>query len=205
MRHTAVSCFPSMRVHWYKLRSAKGLPRPPKIRPTTVDAPSASPAETRNGQHCRRRKGLMRHTAMSCFPSMRVHWYKLRSAKGLPRPPKIRPSHLGTARHFEFGVRNFCARRWSLRKLVQQCLLQIARVEPLRKPLVHRSTRAGIYRANSTLAEAAKISAKPKISATLTFSPVIRTVETTPTTGIPSAPSDAVAAGSRRRICSHVA
>jgi SAM domain (Sterile alpha motif) len=25
--------------------------------------------KTRNGQHCRRPKGLMRHTAMSCFPS----------------------------------------------------------------------------------------------------------------------------------------
>jgi hypothetical protein len=117
--------------------------------------------------------------------------------------------------------------------------VQIARVEPLGEPPVHRSQQfarfalalpcdcqgrarlmaarsshqhsraplsgAGIYRANSTLAEAAKISAKPTMSATLTFSPVIRTVETTPTTGIPSAPSDAVAAGSRRRICSHVA
>jgi hypothetical protein len=34
-----------------------------------LDAPRVSPAETRNGQHCRRPKGLMRHTAMSCFPS----------------------------------------------------------------------------------------------------------------------------------------
>jgi hypothetical protein len=46
---------------------------------------SVSPAETRNGQQCRRPKGLMRHTAMSCFPSMRVRWDKLRSAKGPPR------------------------------------------------------------------------------------------------------------------------
>jgi hypothetical protein len=54
-------------------------------------------------------------------------------------------------------------------------------------------------------AEAAKISANPTMSATLSNSPVTSTVETTPTTGEPRTPSEAVAAGNRRTISNHMA
>jgi hypothetical protein len=64
---------------------------------------------------------------------------------------------------------------------------------------------AGSEGAKSTLAEAAKISANPTMSATLSNSPVTSTVETTPTTGEPRTPSEAVAAGNRRTISNHIA
>ncbi len=61
----------------------------------------------------------------------------------------------------------------------------------------------GALRASSTQPEAAKIKAKPMRSATVGRSPRISIEPTTPITGLPSTPSDAVAAGSRRMIANH--
>ena len=62
-------------------------------------------------------------------------------------------------------------------------------------------TRA--LRANSTQADAAKIKAKPTRSAAVGRSPKISIDATMPITGLPSTPSEAVAAGSRRMIANH--
>ena len=56
---------------------------------------------------------------------------------------------------------------------------------------------------NSTQADAAKIKAKPMMSATLSLSPSRTAEAVTPTTGVISEPSDAVIAGSRPTIDHH--
>jgi hypothetical protein len=64
-------------------------------------ARSPLPAETRNGQHCRRRKGLMRHTAMSCFLSNASTSAQTQERNGPPVAVRnFWRSHLETARHF---------------------------------------------------------------------------------------------------------
>src|SRR6516165_3756643 len=73
------------------------------------------------------------------------------------------------------------------------------------QPLNAFAWRAAAGGAHSTQAEAAKISANPTRSVVVGRSPTISTVESTPTTGMPSAPSDAVAADKRRTIANHMA
>src|SRR5262249_50953522 len=62
---------------------------------------------------------------------------------------------------------------------------------------------SGPPRANSAQADAAKTSAKPTISVAVGRSPSMRTDATTPITGLPSTPSEAVSAGSRWTIENH--
>jgi hypothetical protein len=125
--------------------------------------------KTGNGQHCRRRKGLMRHTAMSCFPSNEYIGINL-GARRAPRgglkfggqtattfaqtqerngPPSAVQNFWGFAPrnrapflNLEFAPILSSEVPWaSTRQLVEQRLrlFQIARVEPLRKPPVNRS------------------------------------------------------------------
>src|SRR5579872_3357577 len=58
---------------------------------------------------------------------------------------------------------------------------------------------------STTQADADRIKAKPKMSAAVGRSPRIRIELMTPIAGLPRAPRDAVAAGSRRTISNHMA
>jgi hypothetical protein len=62
---------------------------------------------------------------------------------------------------------------------------------------------AGGARPSKAKADAARIKAKPTMSVAVGRSPSTRTEAITPITGLPSTPSDAVMAGSRRMIVNH--
>jgi hypothetical protein len=69
--------------------------------------------KTRNGQQCRRRKGLMRHTAMSCFPSHATALAQTQERKGPPSAAQDFCHRTSEPRAiFKFGIRNFVFARW---------------------------------------------------------------------------------------------
>jgi hypothetical protein len=69
--------------------------------------------KTGNGQHCRRRKGLMRHTAMSCFPSNEYIGINSGARRASCGGLKFWHCTSQPRAIFKFGIRTFCVRRCS--------------------------------------------------------------------------------------------
>jgi hypothetical protein len=103
MRNTAMSCFPTAD----KTQEREGSPAAvQRFWPGRHRAFRRQ--KTRNEQQCRRRKGLMRNTAMSCFPTADKTQEREGSPAALQRfwPRTSKPRAI-----FKFGIRNFCVRR----------------------------------------------------------------------------------------------